>query len=383
MLETPYYIFDEAALTARANTLRSLLPAGAGLVYAVKANPFLAWWAAKTADRLELCSPGEALLCEDLGIDKDRFVVSGVWKDEAFLSGLLDRGGDAAVYTVESPAQYALLKKLAAERNVTLRLLLRLSSGNQFGMDEETLIPLALDCVSCGFLTFGGLQFYSGTQKTSLKKLGREIEKLFGLAGKLRSLGVEVPEVEYGPGFPVTYFEGETFDEPAYFAALREMLAETGYKGRLSFETGRSFAADCGDYVTSVRDIKHTDGANYLVTDGGIHQLSYFGQMMAMKRPFVDVARHTAAPDGEEREYTVVGALCTVNDVLFRGLCLKNAEICDRIVFHRTGAYCVTEGIALFLTRDLPRVYLKNADGGVNEVRGRIETKALNTPAQP
>ena len=54
MLETPYYIFDEAALTARANTLRSLLPAGAGLVYAVKANPFLAGWAAKTADRLEL-----------------------------------------------------------------------------------------------------------------------------------------------------------------------------------------------------------------------------------------------------------------------------------------------------------------------------------------
>ena len=371
MLETPYYIFEEAALTARAQTLRAL------------ANPFLAGWAAKTADRLELCSPGEALLCEDLGIDKSRFVVSGVWKDEAFLSGLLDRGGDAAVYTVESPAQYALLKKLATERRVALRLLLRLSSGNQFGMDEETLIPLALDCVSCGFLTFGGLQFYSGTQKTSLKKLGREIEKLFGLAEKLRSLGVEVPEVEYGPGFPVTYFEGESFDEPAYFAALCGMLAETGYKGRLSFETGRSFAASCGDYVTSVRDIKHTDGANYLVTDGGIHQLSYFGQMMAMKRPFVDVLQNAAVPDGEEREYTVVGALCTVNDVLFRGLCLKNVGICDRIVFHRTGAYCVTEGIALFLTRDLPRVYLKNADGSVNEVRGRIETKALNTPAQP
>ena len=384
MLRTPYYIFDEAVLKARADTLRSLLPKGAGLVFAVKANPFLAKWAAEITDRLELCSPGEVFLCEDAGIGPEKFVVSGVWKEEGFIDGLLSRGGEKATYTVESPAQFELLKTLAEKHGVTLSLLFRLSSGNQFGMDEDTLVPLALACEACENLRFEGVQFYSGTQKFSLKKIGREVEKLFGLVKKLEDLGLKVPEVEYGPGFPVTYFEGESFDEPAYFGELCDLLAATGYEGKLTFETGRGLAAACGDYVTAVQDIKHTDGASYLVTDGGIHQLAYYGQMMAMKRPFVDVLPSSPEPDGGEgREYTVVGALCIVNDVLFKGLYLKNANRCDRIIFHRTGAYCVTEGIALFLTRDLPRVYLKNADGSVEEARGKIETESLNAPRRP
>ena len=382
MLTTPYYLFDEKAFADRADTLRALLPENALLVFAVKANPFLPGVAANCCDRLELCSPGEALLCEDLGIDRGKYVVSGVWKDEEFLDGFLSRGGEKAIFTVESPAQYELLKAQAEKHGVSLRLLFRLSSGNQFGMDEETLLSLVTDAVAAERLLFEGVQFYAGTQKTSLKKVGREIDKLFGVVKKLEALGFPVPEVEYGPGLPVSYFEGEDFDEPAYFAELRRMLNETGYRGRLSFETGRSLAAFCGDYAVSVRDIKHTDGANYLVTDGGIHQLSYFGQMMAMKRPFTDVEQQAPDPGAEALDYTVVGALCTVNDVLYRGMVLQNAGFCDKIVFHRTGAYCVTEGIALFLTRDLPRVYLKDAAGEVREVRGRTETRAFNTPAK-
>ena len=32
--------------------------------------------------------------------------------------------------------------------------------------------------------------------------------------------------------------------------------------------------------------MKQNSGVHYCIVDGGIHQLNYFGQMMAMKQPY-------------------------------------------------------------------------------------------------
>ena len=40
----------------------------------------------------------------------------------------------------------------------------------------------------------------------------------------------------------------------------------------------------------------------------------------------------------------------------------------------------MTEGISLFLSRDLPEVILLEEDGGVRTVRSRFETGILNCP---
>ena len=50
-----------------------------------------------------------------------------------------------------------------------------------------------------------------------------------------------------------------------------------------------------------------------------------------------------------------------------------------RLVFERTGAYSVTEGIALFLSRDLPEVYFWSGKKGLEKVRNRIESFRMNT----
>ena len=49
-------------------------------------------------------------------------------------------------------------------------------------------------------------------------------------------------------------------------------------------------------------------------------------------------------------------------------------------VFPNAGAYCATEGVSLFLSRDLPAVYLADGEGAPHLVRSRIETDYLNTP---
>ena len=56
---TPTYVFDMQNLSKRVALLRSKLPAGTQLCFAMKANPFLAGALSRLTDKLEVCSPGE------------------------------------------------------------------------------------------------------------------------------------------------------------------------------------------------------------------------------------------------------------------------------------------------------------------------------------
>ena len=69
-----------------------------------------------------------------------------------------------------------------------------------------------------------------------------------------------------------------------------------------------------------------------------------------------------------------------MNDILVKASPLPEVAIGDTLCFHNTGAYCVTEGIALFLSRDLPAVYLVNPDGCITCARETTETYPQNMP---
>ena len=58
---------------------------------------------------------------------------------------------------------------------------------------------------------------------------------------------------------------------------------------------------------------------------------------------------------------------------------LPSLHVGDVLAFERTGAYCMTEGISLFLSRDLPAVLYRHPDGQVDELRSHFATYHLNT----
>ena len=80
----------------------------------------------------------------------------------------------------------------------------------------------------------------------------------------------------------------------------------------------------------------------------------------------------------EVRLYCICGSLCTVADVLVREVELPKISRGDVILFHCCGAYSVTEGSALFLSRKLPDVYLYSEATGLKMMRGFIETADIN-----
>ena len=57
------------------------------------------------------------------------------------------------------------------------------------------------------------------------------------------------------------------------------------WKGIVTIEMGRAYAAECGCYVTTALDIKENNGNAICLVDGGIHQLNYDGQIKGMYRP--------------------------------------------------------------------------------------------------
>ena len=140
-------------------------------------------------------------------------------------------------------------------------------------------------------------------------------------------------------------------------------------------EMGRFFAASCGFYMTSAADIKSTDGINYVICDGGINQLNYYGQNMAMKIPPIETLDDK---QGEITDYCLCGSLCTTADVLIRKVSLPKLEIGDTLVFSKCGAYSMCEGLSIFLSRSLPAVAAYSETNGIKPLRGHTETFTLN-----
>ena len=148
------------------------------------------------------------------------------------------------------------------------------------------------------------------------------------------------------------------------------------YKGKIVLELGRSIAASCGYYITKVVDKKTNKGQNYAILDGGINHITYYGQTMAMKLPKCSI--YPQRENTENEKWNLCGSLCTINDILVKQFPVGNLQIGDVFIFENTGAYCMTEGISLFLSRELPQVIKLKEDGSLELVRDSLPTYVLN-----
>ncbi len=426
---TPLYIFHEDEFLSRFDYFRQYLGDDIGLTFCMKTNPFLTGVSLAKAERIEVCSFGEFQLCKDIRIPPERLLISGVLKQEADLREIIRYAGDRALYTAESKSQFQLLDQIGREEGIRLSVLLRLSSGNQFGMDEATILHLVRRKEKFPNTEISGIHYFSGTQKHRLAKHQKELEKLDNFFRCLQTeADYHVPMLEYGTGFGVPYFDGqeENVTSPASLREFRNMLNAMKWKGKVTLEMGRALAYSCGIYITEVCDTKSNDGKNYIIVDGGIHQLQYDGQIRGMyqpdllilpgfrvqgtvfsephspvlpplkesafhsppipqkAQPLPDPKKRTGnaetSPDSGETHYVVCGSLCTTNDVLIADYAGSEIHNGDYLIFGRTGAYSIYEGMSLFLSHELPGVVLYSERDGFSKMRVRQETYPLNTP---
>ena len=63
---TPSFVFDTQALAARMRAVKEIVGSSVRLCYSIKANPFLIPAMQDLVELLEVCSPGELEICEEL-----------------------------------------------------------------------------------------------------------------------------------------------------------------------------------------------------------------------------------------------------------------------------------------------------------------------------
>ena len=374
---TPLYVFHEEELKETIGRLQATLGKVAGLCYAMKANPFLIKIMEQLVDRIEVCSMGEFAICEEQKIAPEKILVSGVLKKAEKLNAVLDKYGNSCMYTAESMQQFELLKNWSMEHKQEISVFPRLTSGNQFGMDQKTIEKLVENRQEYPFLKIRGIHYFSGTQKRSVSKIQKELEKLDVFLGELKEkYRFEPEELEYGPGLPVSYFDpSKEIGEEGLMEIVRT-VEQMHFSGKITFEMGRAFAADCGYYLTKIMDVKSSDDKNYCITDGGIHHLNYDGQIRGMYEPPMEILAKER--QGEEKNWTICGSLCTVNDIMVQKLALTEPKPGDILVFKRTGAYSSMEGMLLFLSHSLPKILLYNKEEGFRQIRKAYQTYKWN-----
>ena len=365
MRQTPYYVFDTDEFAKRAAMIRAALDCKGGrripLCFSIKANPFLLHRLPAGLDHVEVCSPGELEICIALGVKPECIIYSGVMKEKCDIERAVSYG--AGILTCESIRHAALISEVMLEgmpegtheaefAETKARVILRLTSGNQFGMSLEDIEYIISHPDEFKGITVMGIHYYSGTQK-SLRKINKDLEKIKSALSVLKEKYSFEPQlVEYGPGLCVEYFEDDWQErEKRSLDEAAEVLREFAVEYPLGIEMGRFLAASCGKYYTQVKDLKSTGDANYAILDGGIHHLNYFGQRMAMQVPPISIYRAAGVEFTElpDTDYTLCGSLCTVADVLVREVKLKKLELGDVLEFGHCGAYSVTEAPALFL----------------------------------
>ncbi len=382
----PTFVFDEDELVTRVRAIKDIL-GDIPLCYSIKANPFLIPALISEVDRFEVCSPGELAICKADNVPAEKIIYSGVHKDLWDIEEAIEYG--VGIVTAESMGHYELIsqadekargsKKSPDKKHI--EVILRLTSGNQFGMSLEDIDEiLKRNTFDETGVVIKGIHYFAGTNRKSIKKHREDLKMLTETVRSLRDkYKTELSMIEYGPGLPFPYFtDDDRSDTLAPLKELADDLKKVNEIAELSVEMGRFIASGCGYYLTGIRDIKHSSDTNWCIVDGGINHVNYLGQMMGMKVPVISHFRDGEKVDDSMGEnYCICGSLCTTNDILVRSMPLADPKIGDVLMFANIGAYSVTEAMGLFLSRTLPRVVMVRG-GESRLVRDHMETWEIN-----
>ena len=369
-IKTPFYFFDADMFVENIKLLRNILPASTRICYAVKANTWLLPYADKYVDYIEICSPGELKIAQALNICPDKITIDGVCRTNDDLMNLASIPFHRIV--VESIRQAEILNYYAGKNNCIKDILIRLSNGNQFGMSLEDIEYLTMNAKNFPALNIRGIHAYWGTQK----KNPEELQKNFDIIKNAASRFEIFREIEFGPGLAVIQSPAQKFSN---FNECLEIICKNFYDFSRNYitviECGRLLSANTGIYVTTMIERKVIDHKIFYIVDGGRNHLVYDGMFYGQPAPFIIIQPGNTA---EKKELvSVCGALCAESDILAKNVELNIMNDGEKLVFMSAGAYGVTEGAALLLSRPLPAVLCKN-NGNINFLREHKQTWPLN-----
>ena len=374
--QTPFYAYDQKLMSDRVSTLRSVLPEGIHLHYAMKSNPMpeVVQHLASLTDGIDVASGGELKVALATGTEPKNISFAGPGKSNAELKDAIEAG---IIINMESEGEMERLTNIAhdlgIQPNVAIRVNpdfelktsgMKMAGGPKpFGVDAER-VPQMLKKVGDLDLNFQGFHIFSGSQNLKYDALIEAQTKTFALALQLAEHAPSpINWLNIGGGFGIPYFPGEQrLDIQPIADNLEKLLTE--YKPKLPdaeivIELGRYLVGEAGIYVSEVVDIKESRGETYAITNGGLHHhlaaSGNFGQVIRKNYP-VCIGNRVNSTDLSS--INVVGPLCTPLDILADKYELPPIQNGDLIVVFQSGAYGFTASPHHFLSHPAPKEIL-------------------------
>lgn len=360
---TPLVVYDEGALRDMARAYRQAVAAhapGGEVVYASKAYFGLAMLRLAREEGLsvDVASGGELHAALRAGFPPERIHLHGNAKSARELEEALAAGVGTVI--VDSLDEVALLQRLAAERAVRQRVLVRVTPGvkpsthtyistgqldSKFGFSiEGGAASGAIDAVrAAADLDLVGLHCHIGSQLFDLSAYPAAAAILADFAAAVG--GEDLGVVDMGGGLGIAYGRD---DRPAPVDTLVETIAdaieaEWGRVGlpapRIMIEPGRSIVGRAGVTVYRVMSTKDVPGIRrYVAVDGGMSDLLR-PMLYGAAYESLLANRADAEPNGSVR---VVGKHCESGDVLVGEAALPPVHAGDLVCLAATGAYGVS-----------------------------------------
>ncbi|WNM23824.1 diaminopimelate decarboxylase [Demequina capsici] len=369
---TPLYIVDEVDMRARAAAFRDHFTAAFGrhgarcdVFYASKSflSSRVARWMLDEDLNMDVASGGELEIALRGGMPPARIALHGNNKSDAEIERALKVGVGRLV--VDSLDEIAIIDAIAFELGVTAPVMVRVTTGVHAGgheyiatahEDQKFGLSLASGAAiealrrvhASDSLELQGIHTHIGSQILSIDAFRESATRMLRLRAEFAAeSGVEVPEVDLGGGYAISYVPGTQALEPRTAAfeiadAVADALAEAGGTWpRFSIEPGRAISGPAGMTLYRVGVVKTVDleeggHRTYVAVDGG---------MSDNMRPITYGADYTAtlaARLSEEppRLSRVVGKHCESGDIVVRNVELPgDVNRGDLLAVAATGAY--------------------------------------------
>jgi diaminopimelate decarboxylase len=391
-LGTPFFLISESRLATNYRALERGLP-GAVLRYCAKTNHEAAVLSvlAGCGSHLLASHAAEAELAIACGFPPERIayarpVLTPEELDPAVAAGV-------PLFHVHHLEDLPLLADAAVRASQCLRLSFRLRDGGggisplgrlnqRMGLDASEIVEGVRRAASSPGLEPWAVNFYLGTQQSSLDGFTRVVRGVLALLGRIAAeTGVALREVNLGGGipspslrrvgprrllarlrdrFPASGSPGLEELASRLAARFRELVEEAGLSipPTLAAEPGRSIVGDAAVLVTRVRSVR----GRWLFLDASRNYLPESPLLFARR-----ILPLTEARRGGERFWNLSG--CTLNtlDVLDLHRRLPRLAPGDGLAFCNAGAYSISR--ASPYAGLPPAVYLLRSDGTAHLAR--------------
>ncbi len=367
-LSTPCYIFDVNIFKQNiADFYREFQVFFPNLIvaYSFKTNsiPAVLTAAMDSGCYGEVVSDTEYELARKMGFSPEKIVFNGPVKEKDLFETAVNAG---SIVNIDSHEELRYISKgiLKNERGVGVRVNFDLESyipgqtlmgelGGRFGYNYENgELHKAIEICRTNNVNISGLHMHVSSKTKSVEVY----QNLAEMAVKIiREEDLAVRYIDIGGGF----FGGDDGGE-AY-----KLYAESLYKSLKSLdnitlivEPGASLVATAFSYLVSVKDVKKTNRACFVVTDGTRLHIDPFFR----KNNFNYSCLYKDCPENKDliSEQVLCGYTCMEND-RFMSIQENRELFCgDQVVFRTVGSYTMCFN-PLFI-KYLPRVFIKNGE---------------------